>query len=817
MFIKNKIAHIGKKIPLVLTGMIMTLLVPCYAQEECNFELSGIVKDADTKEPLPYVALKVKGTNKSTYTDIEGVFKFTNLCDSNNVLIIKCFGYCDTICKNFHKEVKSPSIYLKQKVVALSEVTITVDTDEENASSSIASEELSKEDLESNPTQSLASVVSDIDGVTLASLGPNVQIPVIHGLYGNRILVLNNGLKHGFQNWGTDHAPEIDINSADRIQIIKGAAGVRYGPEAIGGAIIVEADPMYLNESFKAKVNSGFQTNGKGYFLNTSFGEGLKNWSYHLGATYTKIGDRKAPDYMLSNSGKEEIALNGGLRFSKGQFDISTYYSFVDQNLGILRTSIAESGSALVKALSSNNPNYEVPFSYQINEPNQLTQHHLSKTEIQWYYSDEGSLKLRVGSQLNKRKEFDVRRNADLPIIDLNLTTTDSQLEWNHPKINKIKGTIGLQLFSQNNDNNPGTGTTPFIPNYNTTRYSGYIIEYLKKEKITYELGIRFDNEYNNIRGRETNQEIFKDEYTFTNITASLGFLKRISESTSIRTNLGSAWRTPNMAELYSFGQHGFKVTYGLLRYYENTEGNIKTDRVILLDQSKVKPEKGVKWVNEYTTQKKSNSFKATLYAHYIQNFIFDRPIAVIGTVRGPMPAFIFDQADALFVGTDLTWEKQWTSKLDGTFGTSLLWSQNIEKNEPLINQPPITVNYKLSWETLSFLKLSSSKIYLKPSYTFKQFNAPRTVTPQELINGEETISQESEIFDFKDAPEGYFLIELGWKFKWKNIGGSISVHNTLNNNYRNYLNEMRYFADEMGTNVLFTINYVFKPKPKIK
>ena len=795
MHTQKEIVPLFQKSSALLITLLLMLLMPCQAQDKCIYELSGIVKDVDTKEPLPYVALKIKDTDKSTYTDLKGAFKFTNLCDSNNVLIIKCFGYCDTVCKNFHKEIKSPNIYLKQKVIALSEVTITVDTDEENTSSSTVSSELSRKDLEANPTQSLASAVSDIDGVTLASLGPNVQIPVIHGLYGSRILVLNNGLKHGFQNWGTDHAPEIDINSADRIQIVKGAAGVRYGPEAMGGAIIVESNPMYLNERFEAKVNSGFQTNGKGYFLNTSFGQGLKNWSYHLGATYTKIGDRKAPDYMLSNSGKEEIALNGGLRFSKGQFDISTYYSFVDQNLGILRTSIAQSGSALVKALNSNEPNYEVPFSYEIKEPNQLTQHHLSKTDIQWYYSDEGSFKLRIGSQLNKRKEFDVRRNADLPIIDLNLTTTDTQLEWNHPKINKVKGTVGFQLFAQNNDNNPGTGTTPFIPNYNTTRYSGYMIEYLKKEKVTYELGIRLDNEFNNIRGRETNQEIFKDEYTFTNLTASLGLLKRISESTSIRTNLGTAWRTPNMAELYSFGQHGFKVTYGLLRYYENNEGNIKTDRVISIDESEVKPEKGVKWINEYSSQKKSNTFKATLYTHYIQNFIFDRPIAVIGTVRGPMPAFIYDQADALFVGTDLTWGKQWSKKIEGTFGASLLWAQNIEKTETLINQPPITLNYKLSWET----------------------NAPRTVTPQELINGDETITRDSKIFDFQDAPDGYFLLEIGWKFKWKNIGGSISVQNTLNNNYRNYLNEMRYFADEMGTNVLFTMNYVFKPKPKPK
>ena len=178
--------------------------------------------------------------------------------------------------------------------------------------------------------------------------------------------------------------------------------------------------------------------------------------------------------------------------------------------------------------------------------------------------------------------------------------TNDYQLEWRHPKYQNIEGVIGLQAFSQNNDNNPGTGTTPFIPNYNTTRYSGFVIEQFKREKTTYELGARLDHEYNNVRGRETSQDIFRDEYSFVNLTTSLGAFKRVSENTTIRVNIGTAWRTPNMAELYSFGQHGFKVSYGLLRYYTNSEGDIKTNRVIKMSEGDVKPEKGIKWINEW-------------------------------------------------------------------------------------------------------------------------------------------------------------------------------------------------------------------------
>ena len=168
-----------------------------------------------------------------------------------------------------------------------------------------------------------------------------------------------------------------------------------------------------------------------------------------------------------------------------------------------------------------------------------------------WSYSDEAKFTFRYGRQLNKREEYDVRRNADRPIIDLDLTTNDYQLEWKHPDWLMLDGLVGFQAFTQHNVNNPGTGTTPFIPNYKTFRYSGFIVESLKRNKNTYEAGIRLDYELNQVAGRQTNQEIFDDEYSFSNLTSSVGYVREISENTSFRTNIGTAWRTPNMSELY--------------------------------------------------------------------------------------------------------------------------------------------------------------------------------------------------------------------------------------------------------------------------
>ena len=324
------------------------------------------------------------------------------------------------------------------------------------------------------------------------------------------------------------------------------------------------------------------------------------------------------------------MALNGGLRYNLRDLEFKAYYSYLDQNLGLLRSSVVESGTAIVRALGATEPNIIGSFSYDINAPNQVTQHHLGKVEANWRYADDAKLTFRFGSQFNNRKEFDIRRNIDLPIINLDLVTNDFQIDWEHPEWLRLDGLIGVQVFTQNSDNNPGTQTTPFIPNYNTFRVSTFITESLSNRNSSFEFGLRLDHENNNVRGRDNRQQIFRDQYSFTNLTASLGYIRSFTDNSTFRSNLATAWRTPNMAELYSFGQHGFRSSFGLLRYYndENENGRLRTNRVTSLQASGVSPEKGYKWINEWQAKTKSSIFTVTAYTNYIENFIFDRPFS---------------------------------------------------------------------------------------------------------------------------------------------------------------------------------------------
>lgn len=776
---------------------------------ECT--VSGKVSDIKTGDPLPFAVVKFIGQNKITVADKNGEFTLSDICPGVYKIEVSFLGYETQVFEKNVDDESTIELQLQNQINEFEAVNVTARRALERGTETISQTQITKSDFSSNPTRSVASVLSNVQGVTFSSAGSNVQLPVIHGLRGNRILVLNNGMKHGFQNWGPDHAPEIDLSGVDNITVVKGAAGVRYGPEAIGGAVIVEGDPMFFNQPFEASVGTGFHSNGRGYFTQFETGTGFSKWSYHLGGSLTRFGDRHAPDFSLTNSGKDEKAFHGGARFESGPVNAKVFYSFVDQELALLRTSVAESGNLFIQSINSDEPVFIRPFSFDINEPKQENQHHLGKVEINWQYSEKASLNFRSGRQFNFHKEFDVRRNADLPITDLDLITDDVQLEWQHPDWFNLDGMIGVQLFRQSNENNPGTNTTAFIPNYNVHRYSAFLVESKDIGNNRVEVGFRADFEKNNVKGRETNQDLFSDDFSFFNFTASAGWIQRLSERSQIKTNIGTAWRSPNMAELFSFGQNGFKGTFGLLRHRFGADNMLRTDQVTPFNQSGKSVEKGLKWIGEWNFTTEQHQIVSTIYSNLIRDFIFEKPVDIIGTVRGPLPVFIIDQADSFFLGTDITWKHQYSSRVTGTFGGSYLYSRNIENSEPLINQPPASTDYSLSYTTKGGVGFFDSvEFNLNGSYTFKQFDAPRTIRPEDIINGNVEIREDSEIFDFKGAPSGYFLVNTSVHSSFGNFSGSVEIQNLLNTSYRNYLNEMRLFADEPGFNISLSITYNF-------
>lgn len=94
--------------------------------------------------------------------------------------------------------------------------------------------------IEKYSNQSLGDALTEVAGVSTLKTGNAVVKPIINGLYGSRVAILNNNVKLEDQQWGSEHAPNFDINSANKITVIKGASGLQYGGDAIGGLVLIE-------------------------------------------------------------------------------------------------------------------------------------------------------------------------------------------------------------------------------------------------------------------------------------------------------------------------------------------------------------------------------------------------------------------------------------------------------------------------------------------------------------------------------------------------------------------------------------------------
>ncbi|MGF1534098.1 MAG: TonB-dependent receptor [Bernardetiaceae bacterium] len=766
--------------------------------DSCRYQLRGVVLDAESGEGVAYAEVSLQGLGLHTVSDAEGRFVFAHLCTKACTLVCTHLGYKPS--EKIAHPMRDSLVYIRLSTQTTELETVHISAELLRPDESFVALEIGREQLVAARMLSLGESLARLSGISVASAGNNVQLPIIHGLSGNRILVINNGVKHGFQNWGNDHAPEIDIQTAERVRVIKGAAGVRYGPEALGGVIAVEPREMPLHTPLRGSLSAGYQTNGRGFDQSFDLAAGYSRWAWRIEGGFNKIGDRHTPDYLLTNSGKREQSLGASLRYQNKPktTGFRADYSYLSQNLGLLRASVAESADLFVRALAAEQPIIIAPFSYAIGQPNQETRHQLLKLEVD-HRNALGQWLFRVSHQDNQRKEYDVRRNAERPIINLDLQTTDVQAEWQTHHL----GTFGGQYFHQKNRNNPGTGVTPFVPNYTLDRGSLFWTATHDHDRHSYEWGARLDWESTRATGRQPNQDIFRRNYTFANFTAALGWVYRLRPTLTLRQHLGSAWRTPNVAELFSFGQHGFKTVFGLWRHETLPDGQLSTDRVLGPNDAPLRPERGYK----YTATLEQQRFSLTAYANYVEAFVFEKPAAVVGTIRGPMPVFFYDQSDALFLGLDADYTQTLQKNLQLTYTLSYLWSRNVSRRESLINQPPIRIDTELRW-TLPLL--DQTTLRLQAGYTFRQFQAPPTVTIPDLISGGVAIGTDTPIFDFREAPDGYLLVHLHWRSQWKHWTVQASLRNALHTRYRDYLNQMRYFADEMGRNLSLALFYQF-------
>jgi len=805
---------VGVKKLTILFSIFFSLQMMAWAQKPCKGVFSGFVLD-ENGEPLIGAAIVLDPSGKGMVTSMTGSFDFSELCPGLYHVTVQFLGYQEEVFEitlNGHVE---KTLLLKPSVETLREIVVQEQVEHvENAQNYSI---LSGEQLAETSGKSLGESLKQLSGVNSIQAGPGIFKPVIHGVHSQRVLILNHGIRQEGQQWGAEHAPEIDPFIASNILVVKDASSIKYGTDALGGVVIVNPPELPSSPGIGGSLDLIGQSNGRSGTMSGVLEGGIKNhegWGWRVQGTGKRSGDFHAADYSLTNTGIKELNFSGAAGYHNENKGVELFFSHFKTELGILKGTAISNLDDLLAAMEREPPQGTADFSYTIAEPRQEVSHNLVKLNGH-IENESGEWRLQYGFQNNNRKEFDIRRGdlSGTPSIDLQLNTHTIEAEWESHQDAANSFCVGVNGMYQDNNNIFGTRRIPFIPNYNNFSGGIFGVTKLVKGHWVYDFGARYDYRYYAVTGFDFKNSRYDETLTFQNFSFTAGAVTQLDSHQSLALNLSSSWRPPHVAELYSVGTHqsAAAIEYGLLL-------NDSTNEVMSIDDVPFKIERALKAVSTYLYQKNSLQLELTGYANYIFNYIYLRPTGITQNLRGTYPYFRYTQTDALFLGLDMTlgWKlnKQW--KLSPK--ASLIRASDERNDDYLVFIPSNKYELALRFEEPNQFLLNRFYAEAKVTYVAHQNRAPRVVTPREIIEagdqGIDIFEDDQSNFDFMEAPPAYNLLNVstGFSISREKIRYDIrlAAENLLNTSYREYTNRFRYYADDIGRNFTFSIKCIF-------
>ncbi len=747
--------------------------------QQCNFRLSGHVEDEDTKDKLVGAVVRIEQTGLSLVTDDKGDFVFNGLCKGEYTLLITHVS-CDpvekklSLTKDYHLDILMPHARR-----TLGQVVVEAQKGFANTG---FKKEISRKNLEETKGLSLAEALSKINGVTMLQTGSTIAKPVIHGLHSSRILTINNGVRQEGQQWGNEHAPEIDPFIADKLIVVKGVDELKYGSDAIGGVILVEPKPLRSKPGYMAEINSAYFTNNQQYVASAVFEQQLlrsPGFKYRIQGTFKRGANATTPNYRLNNTGSEEKNFSLTAALKKEKFNTEIFYSHFATKLGIFTGSHIGNLTDLQNAIAASRPNdvFLGEQTYTIRRPYQDVSHHLLKSKT-IFYRRENKFTLQIAGQFNHRKEFDIVRNSTNknPQLDLSILTLSEDFNWESPRKNGFSSLAGIAMMQQDNS----YSGRYFIPNYFSYSFGGFFIEKWSKHEWDLQAGIRYDNKSINTTRLKFNGDTLNYDFNFSTLATSVNLAYTILPGLKVNSNFSLASRAPYVNELLSDGIHHGTATY------EKGDINLKPEQSFNISLGL-----------NYQGKQDKLLIELLLYSNSIRDFIYQQPKPdnPVLTIAGAFPLIQYEQTDAVLSGIDLGITLKpvtligWTSKL------SILRARNKQLNDWLILMPANRLSNEVSLNFRKWKSLSDSYISIELMSVAQQKNIPSD------INGKQ---------DYKLPPDAYNLLSVNASTTIQTrklpITLSIGVRNLLNTVYRDYLNSMRYFSDEMGRNINFRI-----------
>ena len=501
--------------------------------------------------------------------------------------------------KHQHAEDSTDVFYRHLQLNELTVTGVTGDTKLKHVTAPVSI--VSPQVLRATASTNVIDAISHQPGVSQLTTGGSISKPIIRGLGYNRVVVMSDGVRQEGQQWGDEHGVEVDGNSVNSVEILKGPASLMYGSDAMAGVVILHQQPTLAEGEMKANVTSEYQTNNglfayhlqmagnqKGFVWDASFSDKMAH-------AYKNKYDGYVPGSQFrERAGRLMLGVNKGWGHSRLTW---TAYHLTpgivegerDAQTGELEHEDGWTGHQYSKSL-----------------PFQQVKHY----KLVWDNSlnlSSGYLKALIGYQQNRRQEFEESMDDYELYFKLHTLTYDLRYVTNEFDGWKLSTGIGGMYQKSGNE-----GEEYLIPDYRLFDFGLYATATKQLgDRWTLNGGVRYDHRH--LHGYELMED---DELRFTDfsrhfngLTGSIGAVLNVSDNLNLKMNIARGFRTPNMSELASNGVHEGSVRYELGNQQLKSEYSLQADL-------------GLDFTSRYV------SAQLALFANRINNYIFTHRVA---------------------------------------------------------------------------------------------------------------------------------------------------------------------------------------------
>ncbi|HQZ24364.1 MAG TPA: TonB-dependent receptor [Flavobacterium sp.] len=709
-------------------------------------------KITDTKnQPIIGVSVYAPELHKGTSTDENGKYTLSNIPTGTAKLTFAFTGFATqnkTI--NVLKKENILDIILEETVLHMDEVIVSTAFNKIQSQNVMKVEHSTIKELQQKGTSTLIEGLATIPGVSQVSTGTSIGKPVIRGLSGNRVLVYSQGVRIENQQFGDEHGLGLNDAGIESVEVIKGPASLLYGSDALGGVLYFNPEKFANASTFTTNFSQKFFSNTLGSNSSLGLKTSTENWKFLARGTYNTHSDYKiAEGDRVTNTRYNETDFKTGIGYSNSKFSSVFRYNYNDLDLGIPEEGIAE---------QTTNKKTVYPKQGVFN-------HLLSLNNV--FFFEKSKLDVDLGYISNDRSEFE---DSQVAILHMKLNTFNYDAKYYLPKLGKFESIVGIQGMHQTNKN---SGEEYLIPDATTNDFGFFGTGNYEWKSNVIQAGLRFDNRKitttaHGISGEEGSFEAI--DKSFDSFNASLGYKTNLAKDLSLRLNVASGFRAPNLAELTSNGVHEGTNRYEVGNSDLKTEQNVETDLNLEYKSSHIE-------------------FFVNGFYNHINNYIYTSPT---GEVIDDNAVFDYIQNDAKLFG--------------GEIGVHF---------HP---HPLDWLHYETSFETVTGKKQNGDYLPLIPANNWNNTIRTEFKIKNWLEDGFATLNvsstfNQNNVSGFETKSNGYTLLNLGFGGTVK-LGKTIfdlnlNANNLLDKEYTAHLSRLKTDGiPNMGRNIVLGVNF---------